>query len=137
MIYVCTDIELYCGQIKGAPQNRSPNLAVNQINCLENQHVDLYVRKKRIERKKANYNHNRNELWYRYGYYYAYSRPPPNPNPQWICATVFFLFSVIWIGVLLGILLNFCWIFVGFWLDFCSCCVFIFLEAHYLTAALN
>jgi len=52
MIYVCTDIELYCGQIKDAPQNRSPSLAVNQINCLENQHVDLNV-KKRIEEKKS------------------------------------------------------------------------------------
>lgn len=66
MIYVCTDIELYCGQIKGAP-NRSHSLPVNQINCLENQHVDLSRQRKRKKKqlksmykeKQTNQNENK------------------------------------------------------------------------------
>lgn len=143
---VSADIELHrSGQIKGTP-DRSRNVAVNQINCQENQHVDLKSWETELTNRnwetksKSRNSKSAGKQWQTTNYgidmgiiiIIMHIQGPVGNFPRiyngggGACATVFIW---IWNWVSVSVFVFSLLFFVGI------CCVFIFLEAHYLTAA--
>lgn len=127
----------WSGQIKGTP-NRSRNVAVNQINCQENQHVDLRSWNWETKSKSRN-SKSAGKQWQITNYgidmgiiiiiiiIIVHIQGPVGEFPRIYSGATVFIWIWNWVLVLV-----FCFFFpfiVGI------CCVFIFLEAHYLTAA--